>query len=93
MANAKIGSYSSYGYSFVESIDTTNKQLTPGDSGKIWMCDQNGTADVMLTYLNYLLRLPDGMESSFYELPQLMIFTLLYTVKMQLVVLMAMQIR
>jgi len=46
MANAKIGSYSSYGYSFVESIDTTNKQLTPGDSGKIWMCDQNGTADV-----------------------------------------------
>ena len=47
MANAKIGSYSSYGYSFVESIDTTAKQLTPGDSGKIFMCDQNATADVV----------------------------------------------
>ena len=47
MANAKIGSYSSYGYTFVESIDTTSKQLTPGDSGKIFMCDQNSTADVV----------------------------------------------
>ena len=46
MANAKIGSYSSYGETFVESIDTTGKQLTPGDSGKIFMCDQNSTADV-----------------------------------------------
>jgi len=46
MANAKIGSYSSYNYTFIESIDTTGKQLTPGDSGKVFMCDQNSSADV-----------------------------------------------
>ena len=47
MANVKIGSHPSYGYKVVEAIDTTSKQLLPGDSGKIFMCDQNSTADVV----------------------------------------------
>ena len=47
MANAKIGSYSSYGQTFVENLDTTGKQLTPGDSGKIFMCSQNSTSDTV----------------------------------------------
>ena len=46
MANAKIGSYSAWNGNFVESLDTTGKQLTRGDSGKVFMCDQNSTADV-----------------------------------------------
>ena len=46
MANAKIGSYSAWNGNFVESIDTTDKQLTRGDSGKVFMCEQNSTADV-----------------------------------------------
>ena len=46
MANAKIGNYPSWNFGFVESLDTTDKQLTPGDSGKTFMCDQNSTADV-----------------------------------------------
>ena len=45
MANVKIGSHPSYGYSVVEAIDTTSKQLASNDSGKIFMCDQNSTAD------------------------------------------------
>ena len=45
MANARIGSHPSYGYQLVESIDTTAKQLVRGDSGKVFMCDQNSTAD------------------------------------------------
>jgi hypothetical protein len=47
MANVKIGSHPSYGYQTVEAIDTTSKQLVPSDSGKIFMCDQNSTADVV----------------------------------------------
>ena len=46
MANAQIGSHPSFGEQIVESIDTTGKQLVANDSGKIFMCDQNGTADV-----------------------------------------------
>jgi len=46
MANGKIGSHPSHGYSLVESIDTTAKVLTPRDSGKIFMCDQNAVSDV-----------------------------------------------
>jgi len=45
MANVKIGSHPSHGYSVVEAIDTTAKQLIAQDSGKIFMCDQNSTAD------------------------------------------------
>ena len=45
MANVKIGSHPSFGYSVVEAIDTTAKQLINQDSGKIFMCDQNSTAD------------------------------------------------
>ena len=45
MANVKIGSHPSHGYSVVEAIDTTAKQLINQDSGKIFMCDQNSTAD------------------------------------------------
>jgi hypothetical protein len=48
MANAKIGSHPSYGYQLVETLDTTGKQLTPSDSGKLFMCVQNGTADVLV---------------------------------------------
>jgi len=43
MANAKIGGHSSYGYTFIESIDTTGKQLGSGDSGKIFLCDQGAS--------------------------------------------------
>ena len=46
MANARIGSHPSHGYQMVETIDTTAKQLEWKDSGKIFMCVQNGTADV-----------------------------------------------
>ncbi len=46
MANARIGSHPSHGYQVVETIDTTAKQLEWKDSGKIFMCVQNGTADV-----------------------------------------------
>tara|TARA_Y100000310_G_C20130455_1_gene555625 strand:+ start:36 stop:491 length:456 start_codon:yes stop_codon:yes gene_type:complete len=46
MANVQIGSHPSFGEQIVESIDTTGKQLEKNDSGKIFMCDQNGTADV-----------------------------------------------
>ena len=46
MANAMIGNHPSHSYQLVESLDTTGKQLTPADSGKIFMVDQNGTADV-----------------------------------------------
>ena len=45
MANVKKGSHPSFGYSVVEAIDTTAKQLVNQDSGKIFMCDQNSTAD------------------------------------------------
>ena len=47
MANALIGNHPSHSYQLVESLDTTDKQLTPADSGKIFMCDQNSTADVV----------------------------------------------
>ena len=47
MANVKIGSHPSHGESVVEQIDTTGKQLTRSDSGKIFMCIQNSTADVV----------------------------------------------
>ena len=47
MANAMIGNHPSHSYQLVESLDTTGKQLTPADSGKIFMCDQNSTADVV----------------------------------------------
>ena len=47
MANVKIGSHPSHGESVVEQIDTTGKQLTRSDSGKIFMCIQNATADVV----------------------------------------------
>lgn len=37
MANALIGSHPSHGYQVVEKIDS-NKQLTWGDSGKLFIC-------------------------------------------------------
>ena len=46
MANARIGSHPSHGFQVAETIDTTSKQLTWNDSGKVFMCVQNGTADV-----------------------------------------------
>jgi len=46
MANAKIGSQASWNGDLVESI-TADKQLTPGDSGKVFMCDQNATGTVL----------------------------------------------
>ena len=51
MANAKVGSQASWGGNYVETI-TTTKQLTRGDSGKVFMMD-NGTAfDVNLPQLS-----------------------------------------
>ena len=47
MANAKIGSQAGWNGNLVESI-TANKQLVPGDSGKLFICDQNSTADVLV---------------------------------------------
>lgn len=47
MANAKIGSHPSYGYQLVQTLDTS-VQLTPSDSGKLFMCVQNGSADVIV---------------------------------------------
>ena len=47
MANAKIGSQTSWSSNYVETI-TADKQLVPGDSGKIFMCEQNSTADVLV---------------------------------------------
>ena len=47
MANAKIGSHPSYSYQLVQTLDT-NVQLTPSDSGKLFMCVQNGSADVIV---------------------------------------------
>jgi len=46
MANARIGGYAGYDYNYVESFDTTGKQLLRGDSGKVFMCDQNSSADI-----------------------------------------------
>ena len=40
MANARIGSHPSHGFAVVEQI-TEAKQLTWGDSGKLFFCDQN----------------------------------------------------
>lgn len=46
MANARLGSHPSHGYTIVEYIDTTLKQLKSNDSGKVFMCVQNSSADV-----------------------------------------------
>ena len=46
MANGIIGNHPSHCFQQVESIDTTGKQLTHADSGKIFMCDQNASAQV-----------------------------------------------
>ena len=46
MANGKIGSHPSHGHTVVETIDTTLKQLKSNDSGKVFMCVQNSSADV-----------------------------------------------
>jgi hypothetical protein len=43
MANAKIGSRTSWNNNYVESI-TTTKQLERGDSGKVFMIDSSGGA-------------------------------------------------
>ena len=64
MANAKIGSHPSFGETLVESIDTTGKQLLPGDSGKIFMCDQNSSADVVC-YLPQLSTKIAGWNAKF----------------------------
>ena len=44
MANAKLGSRASYGETFVQILDTDGTQLTPGDSGKIFMCKEASSA-------------------------------------------------
>ena len=64
MANAMIGNHPSHGGCVVESIDTTAKQLTHADSGKIFMCDQNASADV-LCYLPKLSTNIAGWNSKF----------------------------
>tara|TARA_Y100001973_G_C5139550_1_gene302210 strand:+ start:648 stop:1112 length:465 start_codon:yes stop_codon:yes gene_type:complete len=51
MANAKIGSQASWGGNYVETI-TTTKQLTRGDSGKVFMMDSTTAFDVNLPQLS-----------------------------------------
>ena len=43
MANAKLGSRASYGGTFVQTLDTDGTQLSPGDSGKVFMCKQTSS--------------------------------------------------
>ena len=47
MANAKLGSHPSYGYSFVQTLDTA-VELGRGDSGKVFMVDQSSAFTVNL---------------------------------------------
>ena len=47
MANAKIGSYASWGGRCVENLDGA-KQLSRGDSGKVFMVDQSSAFTVNL---------------------------------------------
>ena len=51
MANVKIGSYSSWNGNFVENLDAA-KQLTRGDSGKVFMVDQGSAFTVNLPLLS-----------------------------------------
>ena len=51
MANAKVGSQASWGGNYVETI-TTTKQLTRGDSGKVFMMDNTVAFDVNLPQLS-----------------------------------------
>tara|TARA_R100000808_G_scaffold24832_1_gene58640 strand:- start:246 stop:953 length:708 start_codon:yes stop_codon:yes gene_type:complete len=71
MANGIIGNHPSHCFQQVESIDTTGKQLTHADSGKIFMCDQNasGIVEVFLPkistniagwYSKFILRTPSS---------------------------------
>ena len=64
MANARIGSHPSHGYQLAETIDTTSKQLTWNDSGKVFYCVQNGTADVEV-YLPKLSTEIAGWQAKF----------------------------
>ena len=47
MANVKLGSHPSHGYTFVEKL-TTTKQLGRGDSGKVFMVDQSAAFTINL---------------------------------------------
>ena len=47
MANVKIGSYASWSGKFVENLDAA-KQLSRGDSGKVFMVDQGSAFTVNL---------------------------------------------
>jgi hypothetical protein len=47
MANAKIGSQTSWNGNYVETIDTSGKQLTLTDSGKVFICNA-GSATVLV---------------------------------------------
>jgi len=51
MANAKIGSQTSWSGNYVESI-TTTKQLEPGDSGKLFMIDSSTEYTINLPKLS-----------------------------------------
>jgi len=51
MANAKIGSQSSWNQNYVETI-TTTKQLERGDSGKVFMVDNTSAFTINLPQLS-----------------------------------------
>ena len=51
MANAKIGSQTSWNQNYVETI-TTTRQLTRGDSGKVFMVDNTAAFDTNLPDLS-----------------------------------------
>lgn len=51
MANVKLGSHPSHGYTQVEKLDS-DKQLTSHDSGKFFMIDQTAVFTINLPSLN-----------------------------------------
>ena len=48
MANARIGSHPSHGYTVVETLDTTLKQLGSNDSGKVFGINQASVYEITL---------------------------------------------
>ena len=62
MANSKIGSHPSYGYSFVQTLDAAI-ELGRGDSGKRFMVDQSSAFTINLPKLSSSIA---GWQADFY---------------------------
>ena len=48
MANGIIGTHPSHGYQVAHKLDTTGEVLTRNDSGKVFFCEQNSDAEVVI---------------------------------------------